>query len=371
MTTTSTTDIVFLTIPNLVTCGPVTIEWIYNATTPPTSNYFLAVTNIGVNQSGLSRRRYPLASRQSTIVVNTTLGAINASSGQFDWVKVNIPQGWYRMDIYSTTEVVPSNTFNVTNGADVSCVVIPSQPSTSPPLSSTVPSSSLSHSSFSTNIPSVATSSPVVGTSSMNKGAIAGGVVGGVAALSLIVVLAMWLFRHRRTGVRKAIPPPSVAGAKRKPSKGNHTPSDSAGTILPCGGNKQNSPQLSTSGDCASEKSVVADEDTILTLFPTVPVRSYSESSTSDRRPTSMIVKPSFESYESTQSRPQTSPLHSRYPPDRTRRASRKPVPAYHPHEFPTSQPDGIPSSGQPETGLGGGTKLYYIIPDAPLEQRS
>jgi hypothetical protein len=362
------TNISFLTVPNLVTCSEVTIQWTYNGTTPSTPNYPLVVTNIGVSQSGLSRREVPLVARQSTTTVNTTLAVVNASTGRFNWPKVNIPQGWYRMDIYATSGVIPSNTFNVTNGLDVSCVVAPSQPSVSSSLTSLTPNStySLFPSTSSTSSTSVTTSTVIVGNSSVKRRAIVGGVVGGVALLTLIAAVALWLSHRRRKRTRNATPPSTLSRIKGQACKANHNSSDSTGAILPLGrGSWQNSRQLSILGDdFASEKFAVADDDTMPRLPSVAATRSYP---TSSRRPTSMI-QPSFESCESRPSSPPSN--NSRYPPDRTRRASRKPVPVYDPSEFPGSDPNGIPLSDSPESILGGGTKVYYIIPDAPLEQR-
>ncbi|KAF9788142.1 hypothetical protein BJ322DRAFT_1047256 [Thelephora terrestris] len=366
MTTAANTA--FLTVPNLLTCSAVTIEWTYNGTTTPASNYPLVVSNIGVSQSGPSRRGYPLAARQSTAVVNVTLAEINVSTGNFTWPKVNIPQGWYRMDIYAPEGVIPSNTFNVTNGLDFSCVVAPPQSSISP--SSSVSTTTSSHSSPLSPATSPTNTSTVLAAdnSSVRRRTIAGGVIGGVAILLLIAAVALLLSRRRKTRTRGTIPPATFARSKGQPSRANHEPSDSTGAILPFdGGSKDNSRQLSTSDeDFASEKSAVTDHDTMPKLPSIAVTRSRS---TTSQRPASMIVKPSFESYESAQSRPSTSPPHSRYPPDRSRRASRKPVPVYNPSEFPNSETNDMPPSCPPETALGG-SKVYYLIPDAPLEQR-
>ena len=368
MTTVTTPDIVFLTVPYLVTCSEVTIQWTYNATTPPTSDYPLVVTNIGLDQSGLNRRGYPLASRQRTTVVNTTLAAVNVSTGKFYWPKVNVPQGWYRMNIYAKAGVILSNPFNVTNGLDTSCVVAQPQPSI-PASSSISPATPTSPDSLSsTNGLPVATKPSVVGNSSVRKGAIAGGVVGGVIFLLLIAAVVIWLHPRRKTRARKATP----SRTKGRPFGGDHDPSDSTGAILPLGdqGFKGNPPR-SWSEDFTSDKDKYAavNHDTLPRLPSTAVAKSYSKSSTSGRRPTSMIVKPSFESYDSVQSRPSTAPSHSRPPPNRIRRTSRKPVPEYDPNEFSTPESNDIPLSGLSET-TPGGIKTYHLIPDAPLWQR-
>lgn len=274
------------------------------------------------------------------------------------------------MNIYAPAGVIPSNVFNVTNGLDISCVVTPPQSSVSP-SSSVLPATSNQSPSLvtsPTNTPSVATPTSAVGNSPVQGRAIAGGVVGGVAVLALIAAVALLLHRRRKARSRNTNPPSTFPRTKGQPPKANHNLSDSTGAILPFdGGSKENSRQLSTSDeDFASEKSAAADNDAMPKLPSIAVTRSHSMSS---QRPASMVVKPSFESYESAQSRPATSPSHSRYPPDRSRRASRKPVPVYNPSEFPTSEPNDIPPSGPPETALGG-SKVYYLIPDAPLEQR-
>lgn len=361
MTTVAAPGIAFLTVPNLLTCSEVTIQWTYNATTPPTYDYPLVVTNIGVDQSGLNRKEYPLVSRQSTTLVNMTLAAVNASTGKFDWSKVDIPQGWYRMNIYATAGAIPSNIFNVTNGLDVSCVVTPSQSSTS--SSSTSPTTPASTDFPPSTIgPSVTTTPLIVGNSSVKRGAIAGGVVGG-AVLFLIAAFALWLFRRRKTRTRNT----SRTSVSR--TKGNHNLSDSTGAILPLGGkgNRGNSRQLSTSEeDFTSEKSAVADDHALPNLPPNVATRPHSRSSTPGRRHASMFVTSSFESCDSVRPRPSTSPSHPRHSHHRTRRTSRKPVPAYDPSEFPTAELNDIPSPGSPDS-VSGGAKMFYLIPDPPL----
>jgi hypothetical protein len=331
--------------------------------------------------------------------VNMTLSVIDPTLGKFDWLKVNVPQGRYRLDFYVLTKVLSSNLFNVTNGVDTSCLVVPSQSSILPSSTSSVihaptPTPSPSPSTSSMTYSSAALPTPVMGglSLSVHKGVIAGGVIGGVVLLALIATLALCVFRRRKTRAHCTTPACSGPRTKGQPSKRLHNPSDSTGTILPFGGgDREKSPQLSEE-DFESEKSAAACEDARTNLTPVAPTRTYSKSSTSSRRPVSMTVKPSFESHETIQSRrpphrsldssavppnksfippSPSSPSHPRYPPDRTRRASRKPVPVYDPSEFPTSEPDGIPLVGRSETSLGGGTRIHYLIPDAPLQQRN
>jgi len=368
-------EIVFSAISNLTTCTRTTIVWTYSRPFPPRTTYPLVVTNIGVDQGGLLRRGYSLAPRQATIAVNMTLVNINAGLERIDWTQVNVPRGRYRLDFYASIKVLSSNVFTVTNGPDVSCLVAVSQPPISP--SSTPPSPS------STLTTSNSTSTPVVGGSSVSKGVIAGGVIAGVGVLALIAALVLWLFRRRNSRARNATPPGSASRTKGQGSKRFHNPSDSTGAIL------QTSPQLSES-DFDPEKFAVAYDKTKPGLAITVPMRSYPTSSS--RRPASMTVQPSFESREMVQSRPPRIPRRSldggafppdkatippspsslsrpRYPSDRARRASRKPVPAYDESEFSSFGSNDIPLAGRSETSFG--KKLYYITPDAPLDQRN
>ena len=377
MTTTFPRDeIVFAVISNLTTCSGATIEWMYNRPDPPSSNYPLVVTNIGVDQGTPLRREYPLVSRQGTTAVNKTLININAAMQRANWTQVNVPQGWYRLDFYASTKVLSSNVFAVTNGPDVSCLVAPSQtPSSTPP-----PPSSTSTGSPSDTSP---TSVPV--RSSVNTGAIAGGVVGGVGLLALIAALVLCVFHRRNSRSRNATPTGSMNRTKGQGSKGFHNPSDSTGAILP------NSPHMSDA-DFDPEKSAVAYDHTKPSLTIMAPTRAYSESSTSSKRPASMTVQPCFESREMAHPRPPRVPRHSldgslvpphktaippspsslaspRYPSDRARRASRKPVPAYDESEFSSIISNDIPLAGRSETSIG--TKVYYITPDVPLDQRN
>lgn len=355
MTTAPTPDIVFLTVPNLLTCSEVTIQWTFNATTPSTSDHYpLVVTNIGIDQGGLDRREHPLVARQTTAAVNTTLTVIDVSTGKFDWPKVNIPQGWYRMNIYATAEAIPSNIFNVTNGLDVSCVVTPSQ-SSIPPSSSTSPATPTSTGSPSSiNSPSVTTSPLVVGNSSVKTGAIAGGAAGGVVVLLLIVAIVVRLSRRRRARTRN----------KGQTFRGHRSQLDSKMEIPPFDVEGKQACQFSNPEDYAPapEKIAVAEDHTL----PTLPLTPglYSKSSASSNRPTS-VIRPSFDS-EQVRPRPSTSPPYSQ---SRGQRTTRKPVPAYDPDEFPTNGSNSIPLSCPPGTIQGGGGR-YLIYPDLPHPPR-
>ena len=364
MSTVTPPEISFFAVPNLVTCSEVIIQWTYNPIAPPTTDYPLVITNIGVDQSGFNRREYPLVSRQSTPVVNTTLATINASTGKFDWPKANIPQGWYRMNIYATAGIIPSNIFKVTNGLDVSCIVTPSQ-SSIPPNSSLAPPSTGSPSS--TNGPPATTNSLAMNNPSAKRNAIVGGVVGGVAFFLLVAAFLVWLSRRMKAGTRNTTPS-TKTGVQQ--FRGNHNPSDSTGAILSFDdkGYRGNPRRSSTSEeDYTFKKSTVVDHDTPPKFPLAATTISYSKPSTPGRRPTSMVsIEHSFESRESVQPRPSSSPSYSVHPPNRARRASRKPVPVYDLSEFSTPESSDIPLSDPPQT-ISGGARTYYLIPDPPL----
>lgn len=357
MTTATTPGVAFLTVPNLVTCSEVTIEWTYNATLPPTSVYPLVVTNIGVEQSGLHLREYPLVSRQSTAVVNTTLAAVNASTGRFDWPKVNIPQGWYRMNIYATAGIIPSNVFNVTNGLDVSCVVTPLQ-SSLPPSSSTLPLTPASTDTpSSTNSPSVTTTPVVMAVSHVKRNAIIAGTVTGGIVLFAVAVLCLYRWYHRRkTRIRNPSPATGPRNKGQQPRREHHK-SDSSGAILSF--DKEHPRHLSMSEeDSDLEKFYLADRRFLQNPPLTAPQRPRST------RIEPMVAAASFDSYDSDQPRPSTSPSPSHNSSPRTRRTSRKPVPVYDPKEFPPE------SNGAPLSGLPGTTvdrkPTFLLVPDLP-----
>lgn len=340
-----TDEVVFSTVPRLTTCSPAKISWIHQGTIPVPSSYPLVVTNIGVDQGDLSRREYPLVPRQSTAAVNMALLMI------------------------------------------LSCLVASSQCSI---LLSSTPSVTLT----STPSPSITSPTPVSGNSSANKAMIAGGIVSAVVVLALTATVALWVSRRRKTITQNSTPSGSVPRTKGQTSKGFHNSSDSTGAILRTfsGGNQEAFPQMSVSEeDLDSEKFAVAYDDIKPNPPPVAATRPYPESSTSSRRPVSMTVKPSFEYRETVQSKlprqprrsldssmvlpaktiiPPSPPSLPQYPSDRTRRSSRKPVPAYDPNEFLSPEANDIPLSGRSETSLGYGKPTYYIIPDVPLEQR-
>lgn len=309
-----------------------------------------------------------------------TLSTIHPSMGAFQWSEVNVSQGRYRLDVYASAKVMSSNIFNVTNGPDTSCLV--------GSLQSSIQLSS--GTSISTPSSSSSTSVPVHG-GSVHKGLIAGTAVSGVAILSLIAAAALWVFRRRNATSG------SVPRTKGQSSKALHNQMDSTGIVLPfVGRNQETFPHSQASeDDYHSEKTTVASD--CIKFKPSSPsiaaTRTYSRSSLSSRRPVSMAVKPSFESRETIQSnvsrqthrsldssavRPNNTifpsnsppPPHPRHPADRTRRASRKPVPVYDPNEFPGAETNGIPLSDRSEMGFFDGRQTFYIVPDPPLEQR-
>jgi hypothetical protein len=413
----SPSNIAFHTVSDMTTCSSSSIVWDAGANTG--APFLLVVTNIGVPQTPGSARR--LVVRESPVSpVNETLDVqADPSAGSFSWTKVNVPQAWYQIVAYTRTGEVKSNDFLVVNGTDTSCLAV-ADPS----------SSSGSSSPASTNTPSPTPSpSPTPGASSRSRaGAIAGGVVGGIAFLALLIAL---LFFCRRRSSRRA---PSrkwaaEAGVKRPRSrsisKNGHGATESTGAIVSPVSNPDH-------GEIPIKmpKSTVSSEEDMPTGFGkrvlySDPIRPgpIRESSTSSLR---SEWRKSFSSTAIHRTPETAAPLHDRpsgrqsidhrrsmdstlfFQPHRQsttsivmsplteesrlpkdvdrsssgRRASRKPVPAYNVAEFDTSN-----SSSSGDIGVDRQTvdtkksqsslftensdrPIHYLIPDAPPPQK-
>ncbi|KAF7291964.1 hypothetical protein MIND_01222000 [Mycena indigotica] len=222
-------------------------------------------------------------------------GAVKASSNSFAWSSVNVAQGYYVLvaNLPSSNTVKQSRPFFVANGKDTSCLVVanpPPPPSVPPsgPTSGTATTSPSSIPSKPTSEPSdsaAAASAPVATTpvrvpggsttlrtgsgappkgvsptgpgdsfapplstnmttpvsgashSRLNRGAIAGGVIGGLVVVAAL--LAFFLYRRYSkksaraqawaglTSGERAFPPPAPS-----PGGGRHVHSESVGPIL-------------------------------------------------------------------------------------------------------------------------------------------
>ncbi|KAI9444132.1 hypothetical protein H4582DRAFT_1064717 [Lactarius indigo] len=207
----STPSLIFVAINEMFTCGISPIRWGYSGPSAPMS---LNITNLNVlQQAPLSTSSSNIGTSTSNGTTSTTTSVIQPGvrrqysgyggsylpdineqlASQLDpntlswsWPAVNVPQGWYQLLATVQNVQVPSSTFFVQNGTNVECVLqfAPSSSSTPP-----VP------------VSTGASPSPVVGASSghSHAGAIAGGVIGGIAFFAAALVAFLFWFLRRRS----------------------------------------------------------------------------------------------------------------------------------------------------------------------------
>jgi len=179
------TDVIFNTINPMTACGSGTISW--TAVGDPTA-LTLYVSNIGLTDG-------------STQLYNISLVADYIPSlDTYNWSPVNVPQGQYYAVASFDNTISSSPIFSVTNGTDLSC--LPGAPPPSPsPTSTDGPPSTSSSSSGQTGVP-VPVSGALSSGSANHVGAIAGGVIGGVALILLILLGLFFFLRLRRRNKR-------------------------------------------------------------------------------------------------------------------------------------------------------------------------
>jgi hypothetical protein len=210
----ATPAFVFTPPGEMFTCGLSPIRWQY---TGPSASLSINITNINITQQA------PLSSSASTSPTSTSSGTTSTSvsvvrrgvkrqysgyggsyfpsinepvgSGldpttlNYTWQGVNVPQGWYQL--LATVQGVLQNSssqFFVQNGTNVGCIpqfAVSSSTSRVPVSTSSSPSQSA-----------------VVAASSghSHAGAIAGGVIGGIAFFAAaLVAFLFWFLRRRRS----------------------------------------------------------------------------------------------------------------------------------------------------------------------------
>ncbi|KAJ6600003.1 hypothetical protein DFH09DRAFT_1355989 [Mycena vulgaris] len=253
-------------ISEMTTCIPATITWRY---TPAISDDFsdfsdltLSITNdvaqpspppsttIGSFSSFFSvEARAVYRNRRDVLTQDISNGFIDPLALSYIWPSVNVSAGWYALEAsISGTTVAESLSFYVINGSDTSCVgpVSPSSSSSTPnPTSSGTPTSSGGSASTS------GITLPVnAATTKVNRGAIAGGVIGGLAILAAVVAAYFYLRYASASGVSGASPgrrgtrkwgglDSTDSKARAYPStsrniggSGHHSQSDSVGPML-------------------------------------------------------------------------------------------------------------------------------------------
>lgn len=195
---TNTTPLLFFnSIQQLTACASGSLSWIYVG--PADAVMTLQITNNGVTQesstfSSLQRtltdaatgRAVPTGASPSSTTVTLSTSITPSNSNSFNWTQVTLPQGAYiAISSFPAFQYnARSLPFVIQESTDTTC--FSTSTSSMPPSTASSTSSSPSA--------TVLVSTP----SSMNKGAIAGGVVGG--AVFLLCVLALFLFfRYKRS----------------------------------------------------------------------------------------------------------------------------------------------------------------------------
>jgi hypothetical protein len=199
-----TPPFVFQAVGEMYTCGMTTVSWGYPGPEAPLS---LNISNINVSQqapvttASASAAVTQLAKRQANNFngydgsylppINVRVGSdLSPSSGNWTWSSVTVPQGWYQMlaNIQGTAQST-SNSFFVQNGTNTKC--IPQYAASTSPSNTTVPPSASPSNNLSTS------------SGHSHVGAIAGGVIGGIAFLAAAFSTLLYCFlRHRRQYAR-------------------------------------------------------------------------------------------------------------------------------------------------------------------------
>ncbi|KAJ7474529.1 hypothetical protein B0H11DRAFT_2236210 [Mycena galericulata] len=256
----------FNPIADMTACEPATISWIYSPVAGASTELTLIVTNQGVPQppapsstvtpsfsiGGVKRASFR---RDDTVTESITNGFINPAEHNYTWPIVNVTDGWYviqaNFPIIDATQ--NSSSFYVETGSDTSCLgTSTSATSSSPPSTSTSNSSTASPTSSGAGSSSSGGTLPVdaVSSSKVNRGAIAGGVIGGLAVIAAAIAAYFYL-RYatastspspRRRGTRtwgglgstdsKARTYPSSSRAVGATVDRHHSQSDSVGPML-------------------------------------------------------------------------------------------------------------------------------------------
>ena len=205
---------VFQPIGEMFTCGQNGIRWTYTGSSSPLT---LNITNVNVTQqaplstttagstsqasvatsasqapvgtsalAGIRKRQFNGYGGSYLPPINVVLIAgIDPTANNWTWSSVDVPQGWYQIyaNVQNTVQTT-SSSFFVQNGTNTNCV----------PQFAAVPSSSTSAAPGATN-----TSTLITPSHHSNAGAIAGGVIGGIAFLAAAFVAFLYLYLRRRT----------------------------------------------------------------------------------------------------------------------------------------------------------------------------
>ncbi|KAF7348604.1 hypothetical protein MVEN_01378200 [Mycena venus] len=254
-------------ISEMTTCQPAVISWMYS---PVTVDDPLVLT-LNITNDGVLQPSPPSATATGTFATPnvgrawnrrdllpltqqiTTDSGINPLERTYTWPSVNVSAGWYEL---TATLGLPgflqtSTSFYVQNGTDVSCLASqPASSSSTPsnPSSTGSPTSTGAAETSGVTLP-VSSSS---GSSKVNRGAIAGGVIGGLAVIAAAIAAYFYLRYASASSASKGSPnraqrkwaglgstdtkakvyPPASRSAGVSSSGRHHSQSDSIGPML-------------------------------------------------------------------------------------------------------------------------------------------
>ncbi|KAI9061619.1 hypothetical protein FKP32DRAFT_1594411 [Trametes sanguinea] len=200
----------FSEVPFMTTCTTAYITWTYNGAAE--SFDLLASTSISPHPDG--------SSTDTSVVMNAPVAlGIPASLQSYSWTPVNLTAGWYTLRAAGDDFSVASGQFFVENGTDTSC--LSSNPSTSS-LSATSSGPTSAPSAIATSHSTAPTSTtstlpiPVSDAVSTHarSGAIAGGVIGGLAIIGAAIAAYIYfgVCRRRPTRSRRGSGRPGQLG---------------------------------------------------------------------------------------------------------------------------------------------------------------
>jgi hypothetical protein len=207
---------VWQTVAEMFTCGQTNVRWTFTGSSSPLT---LNITNINVTQQAPMSSIGPSSTSQASASAATVSAASLArakrqfngfggsylpsvneiliagtdpAANNFTWTSVNVPQGWYQIyaNVQNTVQAT-SSSFFVQNGTNTNCV--PQYAAGAPSISAS--SSSTSHVPVATVSPGSASSAQ---SGHSHAGAIAGGVVGGLAFLGVVFAAIFFCFLRRR-----------------------------------------------------------------------------------------------------------------------------------------------------------------------------
>ncbi|KAJ7636879.1 hypothetical protein FB45DRAFT_907601 [Roridomyces roridus] len=235
---------------SMTSCNPANISWVYSpALGQDSTELSLTITNSGVPQLTQSATAtasfsiHPFSRRDDPITTTITpVDFINPALREFTWSNVSVPAGMYIIQAFFPIQntIFPSPSFFVANGCN-DATASSAGPSSSSATSTTASSAPSPSSSSGSTLPVAAASSKKV-----NRGAIAGGIIGGLAIVAAAIAAYFYLRfassgapsprkRTRKWGGLGSFDSKTYPSAPRgsgTASNRHHSQSDSVGPML-------------------------------------------------------------------------------------------------------------------------------------------